>query len=113
MDIVFRLHEASASQIHNELPDAPHPAAVRTLLRILERKGHLAHRADGRRHLYFAATTRRTAQRSARRHLVRTVCGGSRAAAVAALVDDGESPLRTDERKELARAVARLRSQGR
>jgi predicted transcriptional regulator len=39
MDVVYRHGRATSRQIRKELEDPPHPAAVRTLLRILEAKG--------------------------------------------------------------------------
>jgi hypothetical protein len=38
-DVVYRHGRATSRQIRKELEDPPHPAAVRTLLRILEAKG--------------------------------------------------------------------------
>jgi predicted transcriptional regulator len=113
MDIVFRLGRASAAQIHKELPDPPHAAAVRTLLRILEAKGQLRHEKDGPRHVYLPVTPRRTAQRSAVRHLLSTFFDGSRTAAIAALLDDHEKPLSSSERRELDETLRRLRAEGR
>src|SRR3954447_16757773 len=84
MDVVYRHGHATAAEIHHELPDPPVAAAVRTLLRILEEKGHLRHEKDGPRHVYYPTTPRSVAQRSAIRHLVGTFFDGSRAAAVAA-----------------------------
>lgn len=112
MDVVYRLGSATAAQIRNELPEPPHPAAVRTLLRILEAKGHLKHTRDGNRHVYAPTTPRAQAQKSALRHLIATFFNGSRAAAVAALLDDGERPLSPEERDELNAAVRKLRSEG-
>src|SRR6266567_3008449 len=83
MDVVYRRGRATAAEIHDQLPDPPHAAAVRTLLRILEKKGHLRHEKDGLRHIYLPTTPRSVAQRSALRHLLGTFFGGSRAAAVA------------------------------
>jgi len=113
MDIVYRLGGATARQVREEMPDAPHPAAVRTLLRILESKGHLRHTAEGSAHRYLPTTPRAVAQRTALRHLLSTFFGGSRAAAVAALLDDEERPLSPGERTELATVVKRLRAEGR
>lgn len=113
MDIVYRHGSATARQIRDELPDPPHPAAVRTLLRILESKGQLKHVKDGAAHLYQPTTPRTVAQRTALQHLISTFFGGSRAAAVAALVDEQEQPLTASERAELARVVRRLREEGR
>lgn len=113
MDVVYRLGGATALQIREELPEPPHAAAVRTLLRILETKGQLRHTKDGPRHVYVPTTPRNVAQQSAVKHLLSTFFNGSRAAAVAALFDEGESPLSADEREELAAVVKRLRAEGR
>jgi predicted transcriptional regulator len=113
MDVVYRLGRATSRQIREELQDPPHPAAVRTLLRVLEAKGQLRHSKDGPRHVYAPTTPRSVAQRSAVRHLLSTFFGGSRAAAVAALLDDGDQPLTDAERAALAGVVKRLRAEGR
>ena len=113
MDVVYRLGAATSRQIREELQDPPHPAAVRTLLRILESKGQLRHTREGPRHVYVPTTPRSVAQRSAVRHLLSTFFGGSRAAAVAALLDVGDQPLTTSERAALASTVRRLRAEGR
>ena len=112
MDIVYRNGKATAAEIHNGLPDPPVAAAVRTLLRILEEKGHLRHEKDGPRHIYYPTTPRSVAQRSAVRHLIGTFVGGSRAAAVAALLDESDRPLSESERAELAGVIRRLRAEG-
>ena len=113
MDVVYRLGHATALQIREQLPDPPHAAAVRTLLRILETKGQLRHTKDGPRHVYLPTTPRSVAQRSALRHMLSTFFNGSRAAAVAALLDDGDHPLSPDERDEVQSVVRKLRAEGR
>ena len=95
-----------------QIPDPPCAAAVRTLLRILEEKGHLRHEKDGPRHVYFPTTPRSVAQRSAVRHLLGTFFNGSRAAAVAALLDESDRPLSAEEREQITSAVKRLRAEG-
>jgi predicted transcriptional regulator len=112
MDVVYRRGHATAAEIREQLPDPPVPAAVRTLLRILEEKGHLRHEKDGPRHIYYPTTPRSVAQRSAVRHLIGTFFNGSRAAAIAALVDESERPLSNEERAELAGVIRRLRAEG-
>lgn len=112
MDVVYRRGHATAAEIHDQLPAPPCAAAVRTLLRILEEKGHLRHEKDGPRHVYYPTTPRNIAQRSAVRHLIGTFFNGSRAAAIAALVDESERPLSTEERAELAGVIRRLRAEG-
>jgi predicted transcriptional regulator len=113
MDLVYRHGHMTAVEIHAELPDPPVAAAVRTMLRILEEKGHLRHEKDGPRHVYYPVTPRNVAQRSAVRHLVGTFFNGSRAAAVAALLDETDRPLTPEERQQISGAVRRLRDDGR
>jgi predicted transcriptional regulator len=110
MDAVYRRGRATAAEIHGDLPDPPVAAAVRTLLRILEEKGHLRHEKEGPRHVYYPVTPRSVAQRSAVRHLIGTFFNGSRAAAIAALLDESDRPLTTDERDQIDSVVRRLRA---
>jgi len=112
MDVVYRRGSATAAEIHANLPDPPCAAAVRTQLRILEDKGHLRHEKDGPRHIYFPTTPRSVAQRSAVRHLIGTFFNGSRAAAVAALLDESDRPLSAEEREQITSAIRRLRAEG-
>ena len=113
MEVVYRLGHATAAQIHAQLDDAPHPAAVRTFLRILEGKRQLRHVKEGARHVYFSTMPREVARKSAVRHLLGTFFNGSRSAAVAALLDDAERPLSPSEREEIETVIQRLRARGR
>ena len=65
-----------ASVVREELPGDPHSSTVRTQLRILEKKGHVRHEEEGLRYVYRPVTPRRTARRSALRHLVETSSTG-------------------------------------
>jgi predicted transcriptional regulator len=113
MDVIFRLGRARAAEVHERLPDAPSATAVRTMLRILEDKGHLRHEKDGPRHIYLPTVPRDSAQRSAAAHLLRTFFGGSPRAAVAALLDLSERPLTSKEREELVEMIRQEREEGR
>lgn len=112
MDVVYKLGRATVAQIHERLPDPPHSAAVRTMLRILESKGQLRHVSDGPRFVYMPTTPRSVAQKSALRHVLGTFFNGSRTAAVAALLDDRERPLTSAERAELDEVIKRLKAEG-
>ena len=52
MDILFQRGKASASEVRQLMEDTPSYSAVRTLLRVLEEKGHVRHRAEGLRYVY-------------------------------------------------------------
>lgn len=113
MDVIFALGRATSAEVHERLPEAPHPAAVRTMLRILEAKGRLQHEKDGARHVYFPAAPRAVVQKSAVRHLLGTFFGGSRTSAIAALLDESDRPLSASERAELEPLLRKLRESGR
>jgi BlaI family penicillinase repressor len=112
MDIVYTQGEVTASDVHSALPDAPSYSSVRTLLRILEDKGHLRHREDGPRYIYMPIQSREKASRSALRRVVETFFDGSLSGAVAALVDaDGRKiPAKELERLEAIIKAAKAKS---
>ena len=88
MGAVWRLGEATAEQVRAALVDSPHDSTVRTLLRILEAKGYLAHEVRGKAYVYRAAVARRDAQRDAVRGLIERLFGGSAEALVLRLIED-------------------------
>src|SRR5215207_1353437 len=92
MDVVYRRGAASAAEVLADLPDPPGYSAVRTLLRILEDKGHLRHRDEGGKYVYTPTRPREQAGRSALRRVLSTFFQNSTADAVAALlaVSDGK-----------------------
>ncbi len=112
MDVIIRRGRATAAEVHACLPEAPSATAVRTLLRILEHKGHLRHERDGARHVYLPTVPRDAAQRSAVAHLLRTFFGGSPKAAVASLLDLSDRSLTDEERDELVGMIRRARETG-
>jgi len=91
------------------MPDPPSYSAVRTLLRILEEKGHLQHREDGPRYVYLPVESRENASRSALRRVVETFFEGSLGNAVAALVDGG-GKLSEEEFKRIKKIIKAARA---
>jgi predicted transcriptional regulator len=87
MDILYQRGRASASEIHQALPDRPSYSAVRAKLRVLEEKGHVRHEEQALRYVYVPTLARDTARRSALRHVVSTFFEGSVEETVAALLD--------------------------
>jgi len=106
MDILFRLGHAPATAVQKELPGSPSLSTVRTQLRILEKKGYVRHQEQGLRYVYRPVTPRRTARRSALRHLVKTFFGGSAEQAVAALLGGEAEQLTEKELERIARFVS-------
>jgi predicted transcriptional regulator len=58
MDIIYRLGQATAQEILDNVEDPPSYSAVRAHLRVLEEKEHLRHRWDGPRHVFEPTVSR-------------------------------------------------------
>ena len=113
MDVVYRLGEASAGDVLAGLPDPPSRTAVRTLLRILEDKGHLRHRQRGREYVYRPTQPRSRAGASAVRGVLKTFFEGSLEQAVAVHLSDPEAAIDPEELKRLEAMIREARRQGR
>src|SRR5438270_13962051 len=112
MEVIYARGEASAAEVHADRPDPPSKTAVRTLLRILEEKGHLKHRQEGLKYVYQPSRSRGRAGRSALRRVLRTFFEGSLENAVAAHLGDPAADLSPTELERLA-ALIRQARQGR
>jgi predicted transcriptional regulator len=113
MDIVYELKEATVGQVLEKLPSPPSYSAVRALLRVLEQKGHLAHRQEGPRYIYAPTLPRERARRSELRHLLKTFFDGSTEDVFAALLDISEDDLSETDYRRLAELISKARKEGR
>jgi predicted transcriptional regulator len=113
MDVLYRLGQATAGTVLDNLADPPSYSAVRALLRILEDKGHVRHMQDGPRYVYTPTVPRDKARRSAMQQLVGTFFGGSTEQAVAALLDMSATRLSDDELERLSQLIDHARKEGR
>ena len=109
MDILFTLGRASGPEIQERLPDQPSYSGVRTILRVLERKGHIRHIEEGMRYVYLPVVTREKAKKSAIDRLVATFFDGSVKAAAAAFVDPATSKLSSEDLEDLERLIRKAR----
>jgi predicted transcriptional regulator len=112
MDILYRRGRATANEVMADLTGEPSYSTVRTQLRVLETKGHVRHEEEGLRYVYLAALPRRTARKSALRHLVDTFFDGSVEQAVAALLGGEGARLSQDELERIAELIAKARKEG-
>jgi predicted transcriptional regulator len=109
LEIIHRLGEVTALEIHNEMPSAPTYSAVRATLRILEEKGHVHHLLQGRRYVYTAAVPRQDAARSALNQVVQTFFGGSLEGVVRTFLSSKDQ-VSQDELDRLAQIIEEARS---
>ena len=111
MDILFALGRASGPEIQERLPDRPSYSGVRTILRVLERKGHIRHIEEGLRYVYLPVMTREKATKSAMERLVATFFEGSAKAAAAAFVDPSTAKLSKEDLMDLERMIRKARKE--
>jgi BlaI family transcriptional regulator, penicillinase repressor len=110
MDIVFQAGEITAADLEAQLPDPPSNSSIRVLLRILEEKGHLKHRTEKGRYIYFPAAAKEEVKKSALLHLLKTFFGGSAPQVVSTLLKTGD--LSQEELDELAHLIEEARKEG-
>jgi predicted transcriptional regulator len=111
MDILYRLGSSTASEVLKELTGNPSDSTVRTLLRILEEKGHVRHEEHGLRYVYSPTITGKAVRQSALRHVIDTFFDGSTAKVVASLIGPEGSKLSKDELRRIAQLVERAQKE--
>lgn len=102
LDLLFAAGRATGQEIQRQLPDAPSYSTVRTILRVLERKGYVRHTEERLRYVYEPAIPRDRARKSALRRLLHTFFDGSAQQAVAALLDPKIARISREELDQLA-----------
>ena len=114
MDVVYARGEATVSQVMEGIPSPPMRGALRTLLRILEQKGHLSHRSQGREFVYRPTQPRGKAGRSALARVLDVFFGGSLEDAVAAHLSDPRRAARlsAEQLRRLSDLIDKARKQG-
>jgi BlaI family transcriptional regulator, penicillinase repressor len=102
--ILWDLGEATTRQIQQRLPGEPHYNSVLTIIRVLERKGHVTHRAEGKTHVYRALQQPEKSKGRVLTHLIKQVFGGSAASLVLHLVETGDltEEILADVRRSIA-----------
>ena len=111
MDILYRRGRATAAEVMEDLAGNRNYSTVRTQLRVLEEKGQVRHDEEGLRYVYSPAVPRRTARRSALRHLVDTFFDGSAEQVVGALLGGEGARLSDDELTRIAGMDAKAKKE--
>jgi predicted transcriptional regulator len=111
MDILFSAGRATGAEILEKLPNQPSYSSVRTILRVLERKGYVRHVEEGLRYVYLPAVRTEDVRRSALQRIVQTFFDGSAKGAAAAFLDPAAFRMSRDELDELAGLIERARKE--
>lgn len=109
LEILYRRGKATAAEVQEELADGSSYSAVRGMLRVLSEKGLANHREDGVRYVFFPATPRDEAARTALTGLLDTFFAGSVEQVVATLLSERERNVSPEELDRLAKLIERAR----
>ena len=106
MRILWARGEALVSDLVSAMPESAPLAynSVLTTVRILEQKGYVEHRQEGRAFLYSPCVAEHDASRSEVRHVLHRFFGNSREQLMLSLLGDGE--ITPEELQRLKDAIA-------
>jgi predicted transcriptional regulator len=113
MDILFALKKASGQEIQQRLADQPSYSTVRTILRVLERKGYVTHTEQDLRYIYSPTASHAAASRSAVERLLHTFFEGSAKQAVAAFLDPKTARLTRSDLDEISALIDKAKKEAR
>lgn len=107
MKLLWARGEAAVGELVAAMPEGETLAynSVLTTVRILERKGYVKHRQDGRAFVYRPCVQEHEASRSEIRHMIQRFFGNSRERLLLSLLGDDE--ISADELQRLKEAIAR------
>jgi BlaI family penicillinase repressor len=105
MDIVYARGSVSAFDIQEALPEPPGYSTVRTLLRILETKGHLRHEKQGMSFIFFPTHPANQAANSALAQVVQTFFASNIERVVATLLSSKDIQLTPEELDRISALV--------
>ena len=111
MKILWRRGESAVTDLVSALPEDEPLAynSVLTTIRILEQKGYVAHRQEGRAFVYKPAVAEDEASRSEVRNVLGRFFGNSREQLVLSLLGDEE--ISSEELQRLKDAIRRARAE--
>jgi BlaI family penicillinase repressor len=109
MEVVYRKSSASVEEIRAAMPQPSSYSAVRVIVNVLERKGHLRHTKRGKKYIYRPSTPRASAIKGALEHLLRTYFSDSLPKAVAAMVQLHAKDLTAEDIRQLVQTIKKSR----
>lgn len=112
LEILYTKGRLAAAEIQASMPDAPSYSAVRATLRTLEEKGHVKHKAEDLKYVYYPAVPRDQAKRSAVQHLLGTFFSNSPEQVVAALLDVSSTRLTSAELDRMSQLIEAAKKEG-
>ena len=107
MDILHQIEEGSVGDVLDRLPNPSGYNSIRMLMNILEKKGHLQHRTEKNKYIYFPTLKKEVAKKSALDHILTTYFEKSVPNVVSTLLTDRD--LSDEELDELSHMIKNAR----
>lgn len=108
LEIIHRLGSPTLTEIIGHMHQPPVRAAVRTLLKVMERKGHIHHSKRSREFVFHANRSRDSEGRSLFRRLLTNFFDGSLTNAISSHFAATPESLKQSEIEEISNLLARL-----
>jgi BlaI family transcriptional regulator, penicillinase repressor len=109
MEIVYRKSPVSVEEIRAGMSSQASYSAVRVIVNVLERKGHLKHTRNGKKYIYRPSVPRANAVKGALNQLLQTYFDGSLPRAVAAMVRLRARDMTDEDMQQLVREIEKSR----
>ena len=109
MQLIWQLDRCTVSNIIDELPEPRPPhSSISSIVRILERKGFVDHKAYGRTYEYFPLVTKEAYSKRSLLSLLRDYFDGSTPQLVSYLVEEDQTSI--EELQELIKQLKKKNS---
>jgi predicted transcriptional regulator len=110
MEVLWERGPSRVSDVRAALKDDLAYTTVLTVLRMLEGKGYVNHKQEGRGHRYFATIKQQSAQKSALQHLTLKLFKGSAELLLIRLIADEK--LNTDQIRNMRKLLSNKSDDG-
>lgn len=113
LEVILRRGEATGPEILEDLPDLPSYSALRSILRALEEKGLVQHRAKDLKYVYRATVSKTITSKRVLARVLDTYFGGQPEHAMKALLDLSRDKNHHIDFDALQRLIDQARREGR
>ena len=113
MDSLYAREAATINEVLEDLPNPPTDKAVRRLLEIMEEKGHVKRRKQGRSYVYRPTQSKRRAGEKALRHILDTFFEGALDKAFAIHLGSKDSKISDEQLESLLQLIEDAHKKGR
>ncbi|WP_395374603.1 BlaI/MecI/CopY family transcriptional regulator [Marinicella sp. W31] len=111
LDVLYQHGASTSTEIQHHLDDDLSNATVRTILRALESKDHVAHTGDNNRYHYFPTEDKKLAAKKVFDKLVDTFFSGSTMDAVTTFIDQDSDKIEQQEMERLMSVIQKSKQQ--